>query len=463
MFAAGIDVGTTNLGLSLLDLETAKVVERRSAPNPRVLSTDEYAFFQDAAGIVAAVKAMAASLKQPIGSIGVTGQVHGIVYTDGAGNPLSPLYNWLDRHGMEPVGGKTPQALLAEKTGVLLPPGYGLLTHYANTLAGRVPPGACRITGINELVAGAFLGKPLDKTDASGLACFGGYDPVSESHNPRVLEEVLSPEFRFLGLARPFTLAGTGPGGVPVAYPVGDNQAGFFGMVSRPEISCLISIGTSGQISVYSASENCPRTMELRPYLGLGYLHVGATLCAGKAYEVLARFFREIIDRFCSRSGLPPAGEEAVFDLMKEAAREPASSVTSMAASLTVDTAINGTRLDPERRGAVSGITLDNLTMGNAVRGCVDGIVRELEDFRRDMGPVFDPVKSIVVSGSAVRKNSLFREALERHFNMEIRVPGFDGGAALGAALIGAAAAGHIELKDTAGIIDTLWETGSDE
>jgi sedoheptulokinase len=452
MFAAGIDVGTTNLELSLLNLDTLKIVERRSAPNPRLPSPDEYAYFQDAAGIVASVKEMVASITEPIASFCVTGQVHGIVYTDEAGKPLSPLYNWLDRHGVEPLGGSTPQEKLAEKTGVRLPPGYGLLTHYANRLFRRVPPGARRFTGINELVTGALAGAPVDKTDASNLACFGAYDPVSAQHNQEVLREALD-DFGFPGLAEPFAVAGTGPGGAPLAYPVGDNQAGFFGMVSRPEHTCLINIGTSGQISVFSKSENCPRTMELRPYLGLGYLHVGSTLCAGKAYEVLAKFFREVIDRFCAAAGLEgPHEDEAVFKLMKAAAMEAED------LPLVIDTAINGSRADPARRGSVTGISLDNLTVGNAVRCCIDGIVRELYDFRRDMGAVFDPVASLVVNGSAVRKNGLFRKALGRHFNLEIRVPPFDGGSALGAALIGAVSAGLIKLEDVPELIDALWE-----
>ncbi|MDR2758155.1 MAG: hypothetical protein LBB78_02105 [Spirochaetaceae bacterium] len=454
MVVAGIDIGTTNVELFLVDLDACRIRERRSAPNRRVDSEDPRAYFQDPQGIINSVREMLASVTGPIHSLGVTGQVHGIVYADEGGAPLSPLYTWLDRHGSEPLGKTSPQKQFAEKTGLTLPVGYGLLTHYANCLFKRVPHGARRILGINELVTGAILGKPLEKTDASNLACFGAFDPVKNGFNRPALEEALSLRpLTFLELAEPFTLAGETPEGVPAAYPVGDNQAGFLGTVARPAETCLISIGTSGQISVYSPLEQCSPAMELRPYLGLGYLHVGATLAAGKAYEVLADLFREII----RRGGSGPADDEAVFRLMKEAARE-----NSPASPLVFDTTLNGTRRDPVRRGSITGIGLDNLTVGNLVRGSIDGIVRELVEFKRDLGPLFDPVTSIVAAGSAVRKNELFRESLKRQFNREIRVPGFDGGSALGAAFIGAIAAKLITPGDLEAIIDRFWEQGPD-
>jgi sedoheptulokinase len=458
MFAAGLDIGTTNLELSLVSLDSCRIEERRSQPVKRVASGDPYAFLQDASGILQSVEEMLDSIKQPISSIGITGQVHGIVYTDGNGKPLSPLYSWLDRHGTEEFHGSTLQKILAEKTGVTLPAGYGLLTHYANRLFDRVPKGAARFTGINELVAGFLAGKPLGTADSSDLACFGGFDPVTGEQNIRLLEEVLpDPSPKFLTLAKPFSLAGIARSSVPVAVPVGDNQAAFFGLISNPEESCLISIGTSGQISVYSKTHDCPDTMELRPFILPGYLQVGATLCAGKAYEILASLFRETINRYAAAAKLSfELSDNAIFDMMKDAVREILREGAGPA-PLVFDTAINGTRRDSARRGSIAGITLDNFNMGNLVLGNIDGIVRELADFRKDLGPAFDPIKSVVVAGSAVRKNDLFIRALERQFNLEIKIPPFDGGAALGAALIGAVAGKLIDPGDIPAIIERFW------
>jgi sedoheptulokinase len=486
MIVAGIDVGTTTIELALVDLDECRIRAHRSVPNRRLASDDPLAFLQDPVEIAAAVKGLLSREKEPVVSIGITGQVHGILYTDGAGKALSPLYTWLDRHGAGPLdkyGGKTPQELFAEKTGYTVPVGYGLLTHYANKLDGRVPPGAARLTGINEFVAGTLVGKPLEKTDASILAGYGVFDPVSNSHYAPALEEALSPPpdrrgsvsihgegLSFLGPAVPFTVAGAAAG-IPVAWPVGDNQAGFFGAVARPGEECLVSIGTSGQLSVFSAGDRCAPAMELRPYFGLGYLHAGATLCAGKTWEVLADFVAETLMRagkVQSGAGNPVDGpfDGEIFDLMKEAARETLTAREAAEAgreaarqadretdALVFDTALNGTRRDPRRRGAIGGIGIDNFTLGNLALACVDGVIRELADFRDGMGVLFDPVRRIVAEGSAIRKNELFVRSLERQFCRPVRIPRVKSGAVFGAALAGACAAGHISLQDVGEII----------
>jgi ribulose kinase len=147
------------------------------------------------------------------------------------------------------------------------------------------------------------------------------------------------------------------------------------------------------------------------------------------------------------------ADGDVIFDMMKDAARD-----ISGPASLLFDTAVNGTRRDGTRRGSIANITLDNFNMGNLVLGNIDGIVRELADFREDLGSAFGSIKSVVAAGSAVRKNDLFVRALERQFNLEIKVPGFDGGAALGAALIGAVAGKLAALEEIPAIIERFWK-----
>jgi sedoheptulokinase len=447
-YIAGIDLGTTNLELILVDLENFRITERYSAPVRRIPSGNPYAFEQDAVSIVASVRELLGKVKTPFSSVGITGQVHGIVYTGEDLRALSPFYCWLDRRGAEPWNNTTPQAALEEKTGFRLPVGYGLLTHYANRLFGRVPQAARRLMGITELVAGNLTGAPLSKTDDSILASFGGWEPVG-GYREALLAEALSPGYpAFLEAAPHFSVAGNLVGGfcpgdgAPVAYPVGDNQAGFFGALSRPEEACLISIGTSGQISFFSKNAVCPPGMELRPYLGKGYIQVGATLTAGKSYEALASLIKEIIRASGNR-----IEDEAVFTLMKQAATSGGET------SLVFETTLNGTRRDTAKRGTITGIGLDNFTLDGLVLSAVDGIVRELADFTKQSGVSFDGVKYVAVTGNAPRKNDLFLKAIRRQFNQEVRVPDFDG-AGLGAAIIGAVAAGLIKDGETAGVIE---------
>ncbi|MBQ6148320.1 MAG: hypothetical protein IJI83_02095 [Oscillospiraceae bacterium] len=67
----------------------------------------------------------------PIGSIGFTGQMHDILYVDGSGKALSPLYTWQDNRILSTASsGKTYAEEIREKTGYSISPGYGLGTHY---------------------------------------------------------------------------------------------------------------------------------------------------------------------------------------------------------------------------------------------------------------------------------------------------------------------------------------------
>ena len=453
MKAVGIDIGTTNIGLVAVALDTAQVVERLSSPNRRIPSQDGFSYLQDPKTIAATAEELLSRLPMSASSIGVNGQVHGILYLDKRGKVLSPLYTWLDRRGTEQINGEVPRERLLARCGRILPNGYGLLTHYANRIMDLVPDGAARITGICEYVTERILGGPLDKTDESCLAPFGGWDHLSGKHDPVLLAEILpagSPAF--LAAAEPLSSAGRNSAGIPVAYPVGDNQASFFALVIDPETACLVSIGTSGQLTLFSRSSRRIPSMELRPYFGLGSLQVNATLCAGKAYEVLERFCQSIL----TRGDIKDADETFVYSLMEAAAREP-----GCGEALRVETSFNGNRADPSIRGSITGIGLDNLSLGSLVRGTIDGIVRELKDCRVDLGEEFRSISTRIATGNAVRKNPLLVESLQRQFGLDTMAPDIDNAAAVGSALVGAVAAGTITLEERVPLLKRLlWKSG---
>ncbi|MCF7946196.1 MAG: hypothetical protein K9L24_05030 [Spirochaetia bacterium] len=457
MVSLGIDIGTTNVSVTALDLDTGEILESYSRPNKRLASDDEYAYLQDPHVIEESVRLLLSKIKTPCRSAAVTGQVHGILYYDSNGSAISPLYTWLDRRAAEVIDGESPQDRLKRITGTTMPPGYGLLTHYTNSLINEVPNEAVGMTGILEYITGRLIGKTLDKADSSCISLFGAYDSVGLQNDQKVLQEVFSKRsLKFPGTAEPFEKAGDfaehigeGLRQVPFAYPVGDNQAGFFGLVSKPETSCLISIGTSGQISLFSPSTECPVSMELRPFFGQGYLHVGASLSAGKSYEVLKDFIKSIYEQAAGSE----VADEKVFDLMKDSAHELD---LKEAASLKVTTKFNGTRREPDVRGAIENISFNNLKLGNLVQGTVDGIIRELHDYTYDLGSLFSPVQQIIAAGSSVRKNELFSEALEKQFGLQTIIADIDDGAAMGAALIGAVSAELIDVETAQSLVEKI-------
>ena len=433
----GLDIGTTHITMVVIDLSRERKIRHYARSNPRVDTGETYTYAQDPVQIEMIIRSLLALVDEPIGSICLTGQVHGILYYDAQGMAVSPLYTWLDRSALVSIDGMTSQQRMEQETGIHLPSGYGLLTHFAHRRLGKVPSHAVGFCGILEFITGKLVGTRSRHSDASCLASYGAFDPVSLSFDPGVLRTVLdSSMLPFLEPCTPLTLVGETPDGIPVAHAVGDNQAGFFGMVPDWECSAMVSIGTSGQVSVFSTDTACPDQMELRPFFGAGYLHVGATLTAGKTYEVIQRFFASIL----ASAGVS-VDNERIFAMMKSVAASDDGDEP-----LFLDPRFNGARHDPSVRGSLTHITLDNLTPGNLVRAAIQGIVEELYTFKEHAPEVFRPVNHIVATGAAVRKNHLFSQELERQFGIPLVVADIDDGAGVGAALIGAVSAGALSI-----------------
>ena len=89
-----------------------------------------------------------------LAGIGLTGQMHGIIYVDRQGEAVSPLYTWQDsRAGKIFKNGKTYCDEMLKRTGYTIFSGYGLATHFYNIQKQLVPKGAVKLCTIHDLVA----------------------------------------------------------------------------------------------------------------------------------------------------------------------------------------------------------------------------------------------------------------------------------------------------------------------
>jgi sedoheptulokinase len=439
MHALGLDIGTTSIKASVYDLENWEAVESLQETTGRLPDDDPYAYTQDPDLIWDAVVRMLSRLRTPYDMIGVTGQVHGILYYDAYGNAVSPLYTWLDRRALRPVAGGTYQDVLFEKTGMNIACGYGMLTHFTLHSRAGVPQQAAGFTGILEYITSKLApDADLGSSDASVCASYGGFDPV-ENRFDRRLVGVLSQtgELVYPKAAAPFSIAGSTDTGIPVSYAVGDNQAGFFAAVRRPESEALISIGTSGQLSVYSQSSDIPDTMELRPYFGLGYLHVGATLTAGKAYEEIKELAKDVL----ILAGVEHVDDNKIYEMMRNAAGGCIGQDR-----LFMRTTFNGTRSDPDRMGTIDHIGIGDLRLGSLAAAAVKGAVKELYLYAQCLGALFDPIARIIGVGNSLLHNGLYTDVLESVFEREVVLSGAS--AAQGAAMICSVASNILRIED---------------
>jgi sedoheptulokinase len=361
-------------------------------------------------------------------AIGLTGQMHGILYVDGDGLAVSPLYTWQDGR----AGRGTPSVCerLAEATGYRLAPGYGLATHAALQQQGAVPSQAKGLCTVMDYAAARLCGCARPVIHATNAASLGLFDLAGGCFDGAALKAAGLSTDLLPAIVPDGTVLGTYRG-CAVCVAVGDNQASFLGSVCDPAIQALANFGTGSQISLAVEGElpAVSGSMELRPLSGNGTLLCGAALCGGRAYALLESFFR----RYAVACGLPDEAQYGVMERLAEQGMDGAF-------PLAVRTTFCGTREDGTLRGTVEGLGEENFSPEALTAGVLRGMAAELRALYDRMP--HGSVRELVASGNAVRKNPMLRRALEECFGLPVRLPVQKEEAALGAALCAAEACG---------------------
>jgi sugar (pentulose or hexulose) kinase len=230
--------------------------------------------------------------------------------------------------------------------------------------------------------------------------------------------------------------------GAPVAVGCGDNQASFAGSVADSSASVLVNIGTGAQVSAWVPTYLAVQTVDTRPHLDGGFLLVGAPLCGGLSYALLRIFF-DMVGKQIFRLG----EEEDFYDTMTALA----ASAPSGADGLRCEPLFTGTRLEPDRRAAFSGITPANFTPGHFARAVLEGIAEQVHLHYADMLEAgIKPRTQLVCSGNGVRRNALLAAILCKTFGMPMRLTATQEEAAFGAALVAAVGIGEFPDLRTA-------------
>jgi len=406
----GIDLGTTSICGVVIDTESGKVIKSRTENSDAFIKTEnEWEKIQSAEKIIAlATEILDSFISEKTVSIGVTGQMHGIVYIDNNGKAVSPLYTWQDGRGDLPYkNGKTYAGYLGSNTG------YGLVTDFYNRENGLVPKDAETFCTIHDYFAMSVCGRKKPLVHISDAASFGMFEPESRKFKVDVPFE-FTDDFALCGEYK----------NIPVSVAIGDNQASVFSAIGETDI--LLNYGTGSQISIISDSVIEGENIEARPYFDGKYLLVGAALCGGRAFAVLKDFYKNLL----SFKGDITDGEVyAIMDKMLLSAKE---------SGLKADTRFSGTRADESIKGSFTGVSTENFTPENLTYAVVEGMVDELFSMYGEMNNEKD---GIVGSGNALRKNPTLIKIAEERFGKNMKIPAHTEEAAVGAALFGGIAA----------------------
>ena len=406
MKVIGIDIGTTSICGVVLDSEDGSVECSKTVNSDAFITTpNEWEKIQDVKKIISiATEILDGFIEKyagAIAAIGLTGQMHGIVYIDADGAAVSPLYTWQDARGDLPYKGTTYAAYLGSFSG------YGNVTDFYNRENGLVPKDAVGYCTIHDHLGMVLCGNKAPVLHASDAASLGLYDIEQKKFNYDFGARVTD-AFEIIGEYKH----------IPVSVAIGDNQASVFSTLAN-EQDLLINIGTGSQISVVSDRAIVADGVECRPYVDGKYLIVGAALCGGRAYSLLKDFYKKILDA----AGNTDADVYGIMDKMVADTNET---------SLKVDTRFAGTRVDASVRGSITNICTDNLTPSDMTLGVLHGMIDELYEMYLLMG---EKRTGIVGSGNGIRRNKALARVAEEVFGGKLRVPLYTEEAALGAAL----------------------------
>ena len=450
MFVLGIDIGTTTICVSAIDSETGITKKAITVDSESFINTENA---DEKIQSVDTIKRKVFELLEQIKAecadvccIGVTGQMHGIVYTDENGAACSPLYTWQDgRAARKTASGKTYCEEIKEITGFSVAPGYGLATHYYNLKNGLVPDGAKSFCTIHDYIVMCLcrLKRPLMHT--SDAASFGLFDLKNACFDKIAAQKLGFDTDMLPNVTDGETKAGLYEN-IPVSVAIGDNQASFLGSVSDDN-TILVNIGTGSQISVVGSGDTLFPSGEVRPLTGKDCILVGSALCGGRVYACLESFFRETFK-------LAYGDDKRAYAFMDKIAENSYPTDNE----LIIDTAFSGKRSAPNVRGSITNICTDNLTPAHLICGVLKGSVRELYDMYCEIEPTLKakPTK-LVGSGNGLRKSSVWRKMCEEMFSLPLSVPAHTEEAAYGAAIFALAACGVCkDIKSAQKIIKYL-------
>lgn len=424
MKSLGIDIGTTSICLVCYEEGAERLLFTASRQNAFLHGT----FEQDPEAIMEKIYSLLEEAENSgygpdcVSAVGISSQMHGILYVDGEGRAVSPFYTWKDEKGKQfMTDGETYEAYLSKRTGIPLFSGYGTVTHFFLSRNGMIPGEAVAIANIGDYAAMRLTGRKQPLTDESIAASFGGFslkegcferDRLRMAGVAAEYYPLLSGEKEAAGLYR----------GIPVSCAFGDNQASLYGALDRPEEQISINVGTGSQVSLFDRRLIPDAAADIRPFFHKGFLYVGASLNGGKVYEKLAAFFEEIIYEFTGR-------KVQAFDQMERIGSEKKDT------DLLINPSLYGVRGNQGIKGSVHNISFDNLHASDFIRAYVKGMAEELYNMYVAFPEEIRKGRSeIAASGNGIRLNPLMAEETAKRFGMPVIFGKLQEEAAAGAA-----------------------------
>jgi xylulokinase len=439
--AIGIDIGTTGARGVGVD-EGGRVVATATSgypllsPRPQWTEQEPAAWWQAAHTVLTEIVSSIGGQRGIVAGIGLTGQMHGSVFLDAAGEVIRPALLWNDQR----TGAQC--AWITERVGrdrLLKTAGNPALTGFQAPkvvwLRDTEPANYRRVAHVllpKDYVRYMLTGElATDASDAAGTlfldlgarnwsANLCDLLDVDINWLPRVCE---SPEQT--GVVRHAVADELGlDRAVPVAAGGGDNAAAAIGTGIVREGVASSSIGTSGVLFAHTDSPVIDMSGRVHSFchaVPAAYALLGVTLSAGGSL----RWWRDVTGKdygtlVTEAEKIPPGSEGLLFLPYLTGERTP--------------------HADPAARGVFFGLTARH-TVAHLTRALMEGVLfglREALDTIRALG--VNPTEIRLTGGGS--SSHLWRRLQADIYGITVRRLAVDEGAAYGAALLGHVAGG---------------------
>jgi sedoheptulokinase len=441
MISLGIDIGTTKVAMVIVDVESNSIIAQESQVfggiNSDFDGTSEEAVETILNRLDLCAKKFERELMQSVDSIGVTGQMHGIVLRNSKKGYVSNLVTWQDQRCLR---NNFIEELREQVGDPRLFTGYGLATmawfkkYQPKVLAGYDQAGT-----IQDLLVSYLCDSEKIVMDPTNAASWGLFNVAKHNWNYDSLAKLQVPD----GLVPQIAACGSQAGvlgrayarrwrlkpGLPVMLAIGDNQASLFCTIREPQTELALTLGTSGQLS--SIVNQLPkdssswRTAEVRPFVDEKYAVVAASLCGGSALGWLTH----VVDSWCRDLGLEPPTKDEIYTRFNKLSRE-----AEPKGGLSIRPNFLGERFDSQLKGQIAGIDFSNFSLGEVFAALAGGVVRNLHSMLPE--EAFEGKTRLVGSGNGLRRFAIFSDVIPEIFGLPLTLLPEREEAACGAALL---------------------------
>ena len=395
ILSLGLDIGTTKSACVVRDTADDKLLFCRSLIHNASLGDGVQSVKKHREVLHELISAIPENLRKDIETIGVTGQMHGVLCWNEV--ETTELFTWQSQ---------VEELAEIQKIDSTLQNGFGITTLASLSLKG-FDFSKYRYSGtIHDYAVYLFCGKSvIDYTDA---ASFGAYDIEKNCFKEDVIKKLNIPEKILPDVVAVGSVVGETcnfpnlKDGIKVMAAIGDNQASVFASCSNMRDELFLTIGTGIQLS--GVVDKIVDEVEIRPFVDGKFLAVASPLCGGAAWAWLEKFIKGTINLL----GVKELSDEEIYKFMDEVALKEISSTDLP----RIMPNFLGERGEINLRGSITNLTLDNFSIGKIAAALALGIIKNL--FNMMPEAVWQSKKSLIASGNAIRKSTALQQACRK-------------------------------------------------